>query len=136
LFNIREALASYTNPKSKVLNGEQLSYFIPYLESQFVFGEQGDSHEFFCSILNRLEYELTQFTSIEDFLQSKRLFNEVFGGEMISQVTCGRCKKRSRVDEAFNILSIVRNLPFDSSFLQTRLNSILRLFLTPLGHLE
>lgn len=108
LYNIMQALVNYTDQKSKGLNGEQLSYFIPYLESHFVFGEQGDSHEFFCSILNRIEYELLQFTNLNDILLSKRLFNEVFGGELISQVICGRCKKRSRVEEAFNILSIVR----------------------------
>lgn len=73
-----------------------------YAEGRFLPFRQEDSHELLLYLLGKLESE------------NKEFVNELFQGELISDVRCTRCGNISRTSEALGVLSLqlpMNNMP-------------------------
>ncbi|XP_060068229.1 ubiquitin carboxyl-terminal hydrolase 44-like [Ylistrum balloti] len=61
---------------------------------------QQDAQEFLCELLDKVQQELAVINGAEDIV------NETFQGELVSQVTCLKCKKVSETHEPYMDLSL------------------------------
>ncbi len=76
-------------------------------------GRQEDAHEFLLYMLDAMEKSSKSFitTSTKNFLKNSNddnLIQKIFGGKMISSVTCLKCKKSSKKIDNYLDLSLVR----------------------------
>lgn len=70
---------------------KKLPYFAGY--------QQQDAQEFLRALLDQMHEELTKN-------KGKTLIMQIFQGQFISEMTCGKCKRVSRKEEAFLDLSL------------------------------
>ncbi len=88
-------------------------------------GRQEDSHEFLLYLLDSLEKSAKSFkqNSLNSFISnsndnSDNLIQKIFGGKLISSVTCSKCKKSSnKIDNFLDVsLQIFNSDSLEKSF--------------------
>ena len=88
-------------------------------------GRQEDSHEFLLYMLDALEKSAKLFkqSSLNSFISSSsdssdNLIQKIFGGKLLSSVTCSKCKKSSnKIDNFLDVSLQISNVDsLDKSF--------------------
>jgi ubiquitin C-terminal hydrolase len=104
--NLAQNLHSIT-PKGIIQN-------IKLIAKNLRIGRQEDAQEFLLYLLDAMEKSSKQFklTSTKGFIKTNdsntdNLIQKIFGGKMVSSVTCLRCKKISKKVDNYLDLSLV-----------------------------
>lgn len=84
-------------------------------------GRQEDAHEFLLYFLSAMENSATDYlhsiskkfsklkkTAFPNYFEENNLIQKIFGGQLISTVTCGKCKSSSSRYDKFIDISLVR----------------------------
>ena len=102
LYHFIKFIKEYQNSdEGTVLTPKTLYNLLPKISILFEAKTQQDAHEYILYLLERIEEELDTLPYLDGV--DKR----VFDGMLLSQIICGGCKERSRIQEEFKILSLV-----------------------------
>jgi ubiquitin C-terminal hydrolase len=112
-FNTGQCNQQSVTPKGVIQN-------IKLIAKNLRIGRQEDAHEFLLYLLDAMEKSSKQFklTSTKGFIksnesQSDNLIQKIFGGKMISSVTCLKCKKSSKkIDNYLDLSLVIFNFNF------------------------
>lgn len=119
----REHLAAYYGKGTDALSSNSLFRNLKKVNSRMTPGRQHDAHEFALGILGPLEDHFKKVKKLD-------LFEKVFGGKLVSQITCLSCKHISNSYESMISLSLV--LPFYKDINKARsLDEALKEFFKP-----
>lgn len=101
IYNLfREHLKAYYGSGNESYSPNGLFRNMNKINSRMVPGRQHDAHEFALGILGPVE---------DHFKKSKqiKIFEQIFGGKVVSQITCSTCKHISNSYETMVSLSLV-----------------------------
>ncbi len=104
IFNEASGVSSIT-PRNIIQN-------IRLISKNIRIGRQEDAHEFLLYILDAMEKSSKQYitSSTKNFVKNcneDNLIQKIFGGKMVSSVTCLKCKKSSKKIDNYLGLSLV-----------------------------
>ena len=122
-----EKLNKLTQKSQKITGGVIPSNIIKnlsYIASNFIPGSQEDAHEFLLYFITCLEISYMKYTkqvlnrNNSNALKNFNVIQGIFGGKIVSQVKCGKCKTISSKIENFTDISldIAKNDNLFSSF--------------------
>lgn len=100
IYNLfREHMRAYYAKGQDAYSPNGLFRHMKKINSRMVPGRQHDAHEFALGVLDSIE---------DHFKKSKsKAFDGVFGGKLVSQITCHSCKHVSSSYESMTSLSLV-----------------------------
>jgi len=100
---LREHFKTYFSSSSSSIAPEDLFYYLRKVNSRLVPGRQQDAHEYLVGALSLLE----DYFKLE---KRQKIFTRVFGGRLVSSISCKVCKHASNSYENMYCLSVVNNL--------------------------
>lgn len=102
--NFKEFLKSYYNSNSHVVTPTNLFRTMKNINSRMTPGRQHDAHEYMLGIVDFVENHFKKSKQSEKF-------EKVFGGRLVSDVTCSQCHHVSSTFENMISLSLVASFP-------------------------